>query len=95
MEKIVRPLDLGADIDSAERVRHAHVSHFTIPKCYHFHILLVYISNCVYNVLCLELLMQDGWTPLMMASHWGNVECVKVLLDRGAHANLQNNVSQV
>ena len=55
----------------------------------------VYISNCVYTFLCPEPLMQDGWTPLMMASYWGKGECVKVLLDRGAHANLQNNVSEV
>ncbi|KAL5505188.1 hypothetical protein EMCRGX_G006583, partial [Ephydatia muelleri] len=34
---------------------------------------------------------RDGWTPLMMASYWGKGECVKALLDRGAHANLQNN----
>ena len=39
--------------------------------------------------------VQDGNTALMMASACGHVECVKVLLDRGAQANLQNKVSTV
>ena len=36
---------------------------------------------------------QDGHTPLMMASGGGRVECVKLLLIRGAQANLRDKVS--
>ena len=36
---------------------------------------------------------QDGWTALMMASEAGQVEGVKVLLDRGAEVNMQNKVN--
>ena len=39
--------------------------------------------------------LQDGWTALMMASENGHMECVKVLLDRGADVNMQNTVSVV
>ena len=31
----------------------------------------------------------------MVASHEGQVECVKMLLDRGAEVNMQNEVSGV
>ena len=30
---------------------------------------------------------------MMLASQFGHVECVKILLDRGAQANLQDKVS--
>jgi hypothetical protein len=33
---------------------------------------------------------QDGWTPLMFAALYGSVESVKLLLDRGALVNAQN-----
>ena len=39
--------------------------------------------------------LQNGWTALMMASRWGHMECVKVLLDWGADVNVQNMVSVV
>ena len=39
--------------------------------------------------------LQDGWTALMKASKAGHIECVKVLLDRGAEVNMQNKVSGV
>ena len=39
--------------------------------------------------------LQDGYTALMLASGYGHVECVNVLLDRGAQANLQDKVSTV
>ena len=39
--------------------------------------------------------LQFGCTPLIVASGGGHVECVKLLLDRGAQANLQCNVSAV
>ncbi|KAL5515199.1 hypothetical protein EMCRGX_G000331 [Ephydatia muelleri] len=32
----------------------------------------------------------DGGTALMWASGWGHMECVKVLLDRGADVNMQD-----
>ena len=37
--------------------------------------------------------IQDGWTSLMWASKGGHVECVKMLLEGGAQANQQKNVS--
>ena len=36
---------------------------------------------------------QYGRTALMRASESGHVECVTVLLDRGAEVNMQSNVS--
>ena len=43
----------------------------------------------------MHLSLQDGRTPLMEASGGGIVECVKLLLDRGAQANHQCKVSAV
>ena len=37
--------------------------------------------------------LQYGNTPLMLASQFGHVECVKVLSDRGAQAQLKDKVS--
>ena len=31
----------------------------------------------------------------MMANNWGHVECVKVLLEKGAEVNMQDKVSGV
>ena len=39
--------------------------------------------------------LQDGRTPLIEASGGGHVECVKLLLDRGAQANHRSKVSAV
>ena len=39
--------------------------------------------------------LQYGRTPLMVASGWGHVECVKLLLDKGAHANNKSEVIAV
>ena len=38
--------------------------------------------------------LQDGVTPLMVASAIGNVECVKTLLEKGAQVNIQDKVCQ-
>ena len=43
----------------------------------------------------MHLSLQDGATALMMASAAGRVECIKVLLDRGAKVNMQDEVSGV
>ena len=40
----------------------------------------------------MHLSLQDGQTALMKASEAGQVECVKVLLDRGAEVNMQDKV---
>ena len=37
--------------------------------------------------------LQDGVTALMIASREGHVECVKLLLDKGASADLLDKVS--
>ena len=39
--------------------------------------------------------LQDGLTPLVAASFVGHVDCLKVLLERGAQANHQRKVSAV
>ena len=39
------------------------------------------------------LFLQDGKSPLMKASSSGNVEIVKLLLDKGAEVKHQNKVS--
>ena len=41
----------------------------------------------------MHLSFQDGETALMGASEWGRMECVTVLLDRGAGVNMQDKVS--
>ena len=43
----------------------------------------------------MQLSLQYGCTPLMVASGRGHVECVKLLLDRGAQTNHQSKVSAV
>ena len=43
----------------------------------------------------MHLSLQDGQTALIKASEAGKVECVKVLLDRGAEINMQEKVSGV
>ena len=45
-----------------------------------------------YTVIC-HFLQQGRWTSLMLASREGHVECMKALLEAGAQANLQNEVS--
>ena len=41
----------------------------------------------------MHLSLQNGCTPLMMASLEGHVGCVQLLLDRGAQIDHQNKVS--
>ena len=41
----------------------------------------------------MHLSFQAGGTALMRVSCWGRMECVKVLLDRGAEVNMQDMVS--
>ena len=43
----------------------------------------------------MHLSLQYGWTPLMKTSEAGHMECVKVLLDKGAEVNMQDKVSGV
>ena len=35
--------------------------------------------------------IKDGWTALMLASDKGHLKVVKLLLEKGANANAQNN----
>ena len=42
-----------------------------------------------------HLSLQKGWTALMKSYDRGHRECVKMLLDRGALVNTQNEVSGV
>ena len=43
----------------------------------------------------MHLSLQEGWTALMRASRAGHMECVNVLLDRGAEVNMLNKVSGI
>ena len=43
----------------------------------------------------MHLSLQDGRTALIKASEAGQVEYMKMLLDRGAEVNMQNKVSGV
>ena len=43
----------------------------------------------------MHLSLQYGWTALMKASEAGHIECVQVLLDKGADVNKQTWVSGV
>ena len=45
--------------------------------------------------MLIYLSLQDGWTALMRASEARHMECVQVLLDKGAKVNMQSNVSGV
>ena len=38
--------------------------------------------------------MQGGHTALIFAARRGHTDCVRLLLDRGAYADFQNNVRQ-
>ena len=39
--------------------------------------------------------MQNGWTALMRAADKGNIDIVKMLIDRGAAATLRSKVMHV
>ena len=41
----------------------------------------------------MHLSLQVGWTALMMALEAGYIECVTVILDKGAKVNMKANVS--
>ena len=41
----------------------------------------------------MHLSLQDGRTALMIASERGHMECVKMLLERGAKVNMEDKVS--
>ena len=56
----------------------------------------VFIPTCTCRSWCdMASPLQYRNTALTLASGYGHVECVKVLLDRGAQANLQDKVSAV
>ena len=40
----------------------------------------------------LSLSIQDGWSPLMVASRHGDASMVRILIEEGAHVNTQNKV---
>ena len=58
-------------------------------------VLLYFIWHWWYPHDDMHLSLQLGETLLIKASKTGKVECVKVLLDRGAKINMQDEVSGV
>ena len=60
----------------------------------HLCVLVYSISLCILSYP-MHVFLQEPKTPLMWASLNGHIECVKVLLDRGAQINMQNTVSAV
>ena len=46
----------------------------------------------MYNYLCF-IFTQDGTTPLLMASHKGNLDVVEILIAAGAKVDLAKDVS--
>ena len=49
----------------------------------------------LHGTLICHSLQQDGLTALMYASMKGEVECMRILLERGAQANTQSKVSSI
>ena len=47
----------------------------------------------LHGTLICHSLQQDGWTALMCASEKGEVECMRIMLERGAQTNTQDKVS--
>ena len=47
----------------------------------------------LHGTLICHSLQQNGGTALMLASMVGEVECMRILLERGAQANTQSEVS--
>ena len=43
----------------------------------------------------IDIPLQNGSTALMMTSKAGHIECVKMLLEKGAEINMPDNVSDV
>lgn len=44
------------------------------------------------TVYMMTFVLQDGWSPLMMASDQGHLEVVKMLINAGAYVNHANEV---
>ncbi len=51
----------------------------------------IYMYRCIYIVLCHVL--QTGQSPLWVASFYGHLKCVELLLGGGANVDVQNVVS--
>ena len=47
---------------------------------------------CTYRAMCVTLLLQDGWTALMLASQKGHTETVKCLIDTNASVDIREEV---
>ena len=54
---------------------------------------VLYMTLVVLSMIHVLLSLQIGRTPLMETSSAGHVECVQLLLDRGAHVNHETKVS--
>ena len=65
--------------------RKADVNHRTMVRFHCWH-------SWQYNYCRVYPFVQDGSTPLMIASQQGHIHAVSLLMDNGAHVNLQNEV---
>ena len=52
--------------------------------------MIVFISS---EVICTQIHLQNGFSPLWMASQNGYVDVVTILLQYGAHVDVQTEVS--
>ena len=60
---------------------------------YSLYILLTYVRTYVFINIAKTLLLQNGETPLYIASLKGDTKAVKILARLGANVNIKNNVS--
>ena len=71
--------------------------HIIMVHAYHYRMdglhLTLYLTLMVHACNCIHLSFQDGGSALTAASLVGQVECVKMLLDKGAAVNMQKKVS--
>ncbi len=54
---------------------------------------MIYHTDVLSKVIIMLSLLQNGWTPLMMAANGGHTDCVKELLSSGAVVDLADKVS--
>ena len=49
--------------------------------------------HLVQPLFMMSFVLQDGWSPLLIASFYGHLDVVKTLIEAGANINQANKVS--